>query len=187
MCGEGASRDANTWGLWDDGIKEKIYFPSTARDMQLRYYYETRRLGMFMLFVVIWMGTSTRYIISRRLLLSKWYSRTSRTYKNRGETVTKRFFYPEPMDIIFCYLHHIYDHNQCRHQLIGLENVWRKCFWENRVFAFLFSVTYIKTYKIHHRFKECPERSILDFRFELDFQMILNELPGSISNIYKFK
>ena len=33
----------------------------------------------------------------------------------------------------------------------------------------------------------CPERSILDFRFELAFQMILNELPGSIYNPEDFK
>ena len=36
--------------------------------------------------------------------------------------------------------------------------------------------------KLHQHFKECPERSILDFRFELAFQIILNELPGRISN-----
>ena len=35
---------------------------------------------------------------------------------------------------------------------------------------------------LHLHFKECPERSILDFRFELAFQMILNDLHGNISN-----
>ena len=58
---------------------------------------------------------------------------------------------------------------------------------EDRIFAFLFSVTDINTYKLHLHFKECPERSILDFRFELDFHIILNELHGSISNPEDFK
>ena len=92
------------------------------------------------------------------------------------------FFYTEPMDILFLYHNQIDDRNHCRHQPIGMENVWGTIFWEDRVFTFLFSVPKINTYKPHHHFKECPESSILDFRFELAFQMILNELPGSISN-----
>ena len=58
--------------------------------------------------------------------LSKRCRETSRTYKNRGEMVTK-FFYPEPMDIHFLYRHKIDDHNHCKHQPIGMENVWGKC------------------------------------------------------------
>ena len=73
--------------------------------------------------------------------LSKWCRETSRTYKNRGELLTKRFFYPEPMDIHFLYPRQIDDHNHCWHQPIGLENVWGTKFWEDRVFSFLFSVT----------------------------------------------
>ena len=65
--------------------------------------------------------------------------------------------------------------------------MWGTHFWEDRVFTFLFSVTKINTYKLHNHFKKYPERSILDFRFELAFQMILNELPGSISNPEEFK
>ena len=65
--------------------------------------------------------------------------------------------------------------------------MWGTMFWEDRVFTFLFSVTEINTYKLHHHFKEFPERSILDLRFELTFQMILNELPGSISNPEELK
>ena len=45
---------------------------------------------------------------------------------------------------------------------------WIMCgemFWEDRVFTVLFSVTEINTYKLHHHFKEYPERSVLDFRF----------------------
>ena len=62
-----------------------------------------------------------------------------------------------------------------------------KIFGEDRVFTFQFSVTEINTYKLHHHFKECPESSILDFSFELAFQMILNDLPGIISNPEEFK
>ena len=85
------------------------------------------------------------------------------------------------------YSHQIDDHNHCRYQPIGLDNMRGTHFWEDRVFTFLFYVTEINTYKIHHHFKECPDRSILDFRSELAFQMILNELPGSISNPREFK
>ena len=49
------------------------------------------------------------------------------------------------------------------------------------------SITEINTYKLHLHFKECPERSIFDFRFELAFQMILNDLHGSISNPEELK
>ena len=60
-------------------------------------------------------------------------------------------------------------------------------FWEDRVFAFLLSVTEIDTYKLRLHFKEYPKRSILDSRFELASQMIINELHGSISNPAEFK
>ena len=114
--------------------------------------------------------------------LSKWCHKTSCTYKDRVEMVTKVFCYPEPMDIHVLYRHHIYDHNNCRHQPIGLDSVRGTNLWRDRVFTLPFSVAEINTYKLHHHFKEFPERSILDFRFELAFRMILNEMPGSMSN-----
>ena len=91
------------------------------------------------------------------------------------------------MDINFLYRYQIYERNHFRHQPIGLESVWRKNTWEDKVFTFLFSVTNTNAYKLHQRSKECPERSILGFRFELDFHMVLNDLPGSISNPEEFK
>ena len=48
---------------WTTVIKKKDIGPSTARETPLRHASETRRLGMFMLFVVICMGTSTRYSV----------------------------------------------------------------------------------------------------------------------------
>ena len=68
-----------------------------------------------------------------------------------------------------------------------MENVWGTNFWYDRFFTFLFSVTETNTYNLHHHFKECPEKSILNFRFELAFQIILNELSGSISNTEEIK
>ena len=44
-------------------IKKKYIGPSTTMDIPLRHSSETRKLGGFMLFVVIWMGTSTRYSV----------------------------------------------------------------------------------------------------------------------------
>ena len=73
------------------------------------------------------------------------------------------------------------------HQPIGMDNVWGTKFWEDRVFTLLFYVNKINTHKLHHHFKECPEILILDFRFELAFKMILNELPGSILKPEEFK
>ena len=61
-------------------------------------------------------------------LLYKHCRKTLRTYKNIGETITKICFYPEPMDIHFLYRHQIYDHNNCRNQLIGLDNLWGNVF-----------------------------------------------------------
>ena len=45
--------------------------------------------------------------------LSKRCSKTSLTYKNRGETVNKKCCYPEPMEINFLYRNHIDGHNHC--------------------------------------------------------------------------
>ena len=136
--------------------------------MPLRHASDTRRSGVFMLFVVIWMGTGTiqcmeeadyfMNLFSTHGSLSKRRHEILHTYKNRAETITKRFCYTEPMDISFLYLYHIDDHNHCSHQKIGLENVQEKIFWEDRVFTFLFSVTEINTYKLHHHFKDFPER-----------------------------
>ena len=50
------------------------------------------------------------------------------TTKNRGETVTKRFFNTEPMVIHFLYRHYIDYQNHCKHQPIGPRDVWGKCF-----------------------------------------------------------
>ena len=43
--------------------KKKYIVPSTSRDIPLSHSSKTRRLGVFMLFVVICMGTSTRYSV----------------------------------------------------------------------------------------------------------------------------
>ena len=63
MCAEDASRDVAHGVYGTTVIKKKYIGPSTARDITLRHSYDTRRLGMFMLFVVIWMVTSTRYSV----------------------------------------------------------------------------------------------------------------------------
>ena len=51
-------------------IKKKNIDQSTARDMPLRNASKTRRLGVFMMFMVICMVTSKRYSILRRLTIS---------------------------------------------------------------------------------------------------------------------
>ena len=51
-------------------IKKKYIGPSTEREMSLRHAYNTSILEMFILFVVIWMGISTRYSVWRRLAVS---------------------------------------------------------------------------------------------------------------------
>ena len=63
LCAEGTSKDVSAWGVWEDVDQEKNIGPGTAREMTLRHVFETRRLGMFILFVVIWVGTSTRYSV----------------------------------------------------------------------------------------------------------------------------
>ena len=55
--------------------------------------------------------------------LSKLRRKMLRTNKNRGDMVNKRVFYPEPIYIPFLWFHQIDDHNRCRHQSIGPENV----------------------------------------------------------------
>ena len=65
--------------------------------------------------------------------------------------------------------------------------MWGKNLWEDRLFTLLFYVTEINTYNLHHHFKEFPESTIIDFRLELYFQMILNDTTGSTSNPEEFK
>ena len=44
-------------------INKKYILPSTAREMPLMHASKTRRLGIFMMFVVICMGKSARYSV----------------------------------------------------------------------------------------------------------------------------
>ena len=44
-------------------IKKKDIGPSTAREAPFIHDSETRKLGMFMPFVLIWADTNTRYIV----------------------------------------------------------------------------------------------------------------------------
>ena len=50
-------------GVYGTKVTNKKIGPRSARDTPLRHASETRRLMMFMMFVVIWMGTSTIYIV----------------------------------------------------------------------------------------------------------------------------
>ena len=67
-------------------------------------------------------------LFSTHVSLSKQCRETSRTYKNRGEMVTKRFCYTEPMEINLLYRNQIDDHNYFRHQQIGMDHVWGTMF-----------------------------------------------------------
>ena len=67
-------------------------------------------------------------LFSTHVSLSKQCRETSRTYKNRGEMVTKRFCYPEPMEIHLLYRNQIYDHSYYWLQRIGMDNVWGTMF-----------------------------------------------------------
>ena len=113
LCAEGASMYVSAWGVWDNGDQEKNKIDrNNAREMPLKHASETRRLGMFMIFgdmdgqnYKIKCMKEAGYVIklfSTHGLLSKRCHKMSRTYKNRGETLTKRFCYSEPMDIHFC-------------------------------------------------------------------------------------
>ena len=125
-------------------------------------------------------------IFSTHGLLSKGCRKTSCTYKNRGEMVTKSFFILKQWTFTFCTAT-----RQMTTPIAGTNKLVQKMcgkhFGGVGVFTFLFYVTTIITYRIHHHFKECHETSTLDFRFESSFQMILNDLLESISNHGEFK
>ena len=136
MCYEGASSNVSALGIWGDGDQEKRYWPkyynvdvieACLRDNEAEDIYsvcgdlEEHNYNMQCI-------KEAEYIMKlfiNHVFLSKRCRKTPHTYKNRGETVTKRFCYPEPMDIHFLYCHQIDDHNHYRHQPIVLENAWR--------------------------------------------------------------
>ena len=63
-----------------------------------------------------------------------------------GENIITRFQYTEPFANHFDYRHIVDDHNNLRHQVPAIEEVWGTHRWANRVFAFLLAVTEVNCY-----------------------------------------
>ena len=72
---------------------------------------------------------------------------SKRVYMDKdGENTTKKFQYTEPFANHFDFRHIVDDHNNLRHQVPAIEEVWATHRWANRVFAFLLAVTEVNCY-----------------------------------------
>ena len=102
LCDEGFSRDFSTWGVWDDGYQEKIYWPKYYKVNSIESLFQGKEAGV--VYTVLGDLDGNKYKIQcmkeadyiMKLFrthgsLSKQCRKTSCNYKNRGERVTKIF------------------------------------------------------------------------------------------------
>ena len=69
LCDEGADRDVSSWGVWEYGDQKTILAQVLKWICHLGILTRQRGCGMFVVVVVICMGTSTRYSVLRRLTM----------------------------------------------------------------------------------------------------------------------
>ncbi len=66
---------------------------------------------------------------------------TSRTWKEAGVDVIKRFRYFFPYHWHFKYRHAVDDHNNLSHRLPSIEDTWKTIIWEHRVCSYILATT----------------------------------------------
>ena len=93
---------------------------------------------------------------------------------NNGVRETLTFKYTEPFQNHYLYRHAIDDHNNLRHSDISLEETWVTHRWENRVFAFILSITEVNRYFVWQCGNKVPVKFI-QFRRQLAKALIYNE------------
>ena len=106
--------DVSTWGVRDNIDKEKRYRPKYFKGYVIEEFFRDKEVGDVYYICGDLHGhkynikcmKESGYVMklfSTHVFLSKRCHEMLFTYKNRGETITKIFCYPELMDIIFLY------------------------------------------------------------------------------------
>ena len=98
----------------------------------------------------------------------------SRSWKIGLNSHHVTFKYPE---LVYCHYknrYHVDNHNNRRHQPIGLEETWATKFWPHHVFAFLLVVAEGNAYLLNKHYRDDAEDSVLAFRRALATELINN-------------
>ena len=95
-----------------------------------------------------------------------------RIWKENGEDMMNKFKYKLPFDWHFCYHHAVDYHNNLRHALPSIEDIWVKYWWDCWVFDFILAISEVNTFLIIHYFVYCGLRwegmsTLLEFRRKL--------------------
>ena len=88
----------------------------------------------------------------------------------------KTFKYSEPFSRYSQGKHWVDDHNNCRHDPIGLEEVWHTKWWPMRQFTFICAVAEVNAVQSRARGKREPTTPQLQFRRKLAEQMLTNRI-----------
>jgi hypothetical protein len=118
---------------------------------------------------------------------------TSRTYLNdKGESVTKSFFYKQPFSNHLKYRHSCGDHNNNRHQVPSIEGTWITSRWANRVFSFILVISEVNSFLAFQYFIWKPaglvnHMTLHQFRQKLALKLIYNDFLKSDEEIRKSK
>ena len=102
----------------------------------------------------------------------KWVDESSR------QEHEKSFQYTEPFSNHFEYRHIVDDHNNLRHQVPAIEEIWATHRWATRVFQFILAITEVNCYLAFKYFvwkNSGTTMSYQDFRGELGWALIDNE------------
>ncbi len=91
----------------------------------------------------------------------------------------KSFKYSEPISHHNCAKHWVDDHNNCRHDPIGLEQTWRTKWWPTQQFTFLVAIAEVNAINSWARARKAPAEPTLEFCKQLVEKMIHNKLDNN--------
>ena len=95
------------------------------------------------------------------------------------ETRSKEFKYTEVFSLHYRYRHQIDDHNNRRHNPIGIEETWATKRWPIRVFSFIIAVTEVNAYRMKEYLRENYNAPQLHFRRALACLCLENNLDAA--------
>ena len=113
----------------------------------------------------------TSKIMSTYGCLAEEGDETSR--RINGGSKTKHFRYTQVFNNHFAYRHVVDDHNNFRMMEPCIEKSWRTIKWENRVFAFVLTISEVNAWLAMRYFCDLNMK-LLDFRINLACQLVYN-------------
>jgi hypothetical protein len=117
----------------------------------------------------------------------------SRTYLNdKGDSVTKLFFYTQPFFNHIKFRYSCDDHNNNRHQVPSIEGTWITSRWANRVFSFILAISKVNSFLAFQYFIWKPaglvdHMTLHQFSCKFALKLIYNDFLKSEEEIRKSK